>query len=72
MVPEVPVPLERLYLSMLAKRAEDRPTAQQVIAGLNAVAERLSLSPYTPPEVLEHSPENEMIYWHGWATAYRS
>ena len=69
-VPEVPVPLERLYLSMLAKRAEDRPTAQQMLAGLNAVAQRLSLPPYTPPEVLDHTPEHEMIWWDGWGHAY--
>ena len=69
-VPEVPVPLERLYLSMLAQRAEDRPTAQQVLAGLNGVAQRLSLPLYTPPEVFEHTSENESIYWQGWGNAY--
>ena len=70
-VPAVPVPLERLYQALLAKRAEDRPTAGEALVGLQAVAQRLGEAPYIPPEIVDHIPENELAFWHTWAEGYR-
>ena len=70
-VPAVPVPLERLYLALLAKRAEDRPTAGEALAGLQAVAQRLGEAPYLPVEIVAHTPANEGVFWHNWSEGYR-
>ena len=70
-VPAVPVPLERLYQALLSKRAEDRPTAEEALARLQAVAQRLGEAPYAPPEVVAHTPEHELGFWHNWAAGYQ-
>ena len=55
---------------MLAKDASERPTAVEVLHGLNAAGEWLGLAPYAPPEVFPHTSENEQIFWNGWADSY--
>jgi Protein kinase domain/Tetratricopeptide repeat len=66
----VPEPLEGLYQSLLAKRAEERPTADEALVGLQAVARWLGDPAYAPPEIYTHTPEHEAAFWDNWANSY--
>lgn len=64
---EVPPSLENLYQALLAKHPEQRPTAHEALATLQAAADQLGLERYEVPEVYPHTPEHQWIRWHFWA-----
>jgi serine/threonine protein kinase len=62
--------LLKLFRGLLAKRAEDRPTAAEALAVLQRAAAFSGMQPYTAPEILPHTPEHECGKWHNWAISY--
>jgi serine/threonine-protein kinase len=68
-VPEIPVAVERIYQHCLAANPADRPTADEVLAALQAGARDAALEVYIPSEFAAHTPFNEWVHWHQWANA---
>ncbi|HEY1387894.1 MAG TPA: serine/threonine-protein kinase [Ktedonobacterales bacterium] len=68
--PPLPAELETLFQRLLAKHADERPTAAETFAALRRIAAALGEEPYTPPEICPHTPENDYHRWHGWAISY--
>lgn len=62
--------LTPLFQGLLAKRAEDRPTAAEALTILQQAAAYSGTQPYTAPEVVPHTPEQERGKWHNWAVSY--
>lgn len=69
--PPLPEELETLFQWLLAKHAEERPTAAETFATLRRIAAALGEEPYTPLEICPHTPENDYQRWHGWAISYQ-
>jgi len=70
MTAEVPPSLENLYQALLAKHPEQRPTAQEALATLQATADHLGLQGYEVSEVYPRTPERQSMRWHDWAMAH--
>ena len=70
--PEIPPVVEALYQRCLAANPQDRPTAEETLAILQAGALAAGEEPYTPPEYVPHTPYNEKVYWHQWSIAYEN
>lgn len=68
--PQVSDTFEDLYLACLAKDPAERPSAKDVLLGLQELARELDLQVYEPPEAVAHSPRNEAEFWHNWSNAY--
>ena len=68
--PEVPEVIEALYQRCLAANPADRPTADAVLAILQAGARIAGQEAYTAPEIVPHTPYNEDAHWHNWSIAY--
>jgi serine/threonine protein kinase len=71
-VPTVPPAVEAIYQRCLAADPDDRPSADQVLAALQAGARSAGLDVYEPPDFVPHVPFNEFVHWHQWAIAYES
>jgi serine/threonine protein kinase len=67
---DVPEVIEAIYQRCLAAYPEDRPTAADVLAALQAGARQAGQAVYTAPEFMPHNPFNEKVYWHNWSIAY--
>ena len=70
--PNVPVEVERIYQRCLARDPDDRPSAAEVLAALQAGAGAVGVEVYTPLEFVRHTPFNEWVHWHMWSIAYDS
>lgn len=70
LVPALPAGLDGLVQDLLAKDPARRPTAVACLERLNALAVQQGQKPYTPPEVVSHTPEQERIKWQSWANTY--
>ena len=68
--PDAPDVIEALYQRCLARAPEDRPTAAEALAVLQAGARLSGQTVYVPPEYLSHTPANEKMHWHNWSIAY--
>jgi serine/threonine protein kinase len=66
----LPERVERLYERLLAKRAEQRPTAAEALAVLQQAAVDLGEQAYTVPDVFPRTDEHRMEVWHNWAVSY--
>ena len=71
-VPDVPEVVEALYRRCLARDAEDRPSAAETLALLQAGARMAGQEAYVPRELIAHTPYNELAHWHMWSIAYES
>ena len=69
-VSEVPEVVEATYRQCLAREPEDRPTAAEALAALQAGARLAGQEVYIPPEFVSHTPVNEKMHWHNWSIAY--
>jgi|GEM_PF-1619770 len=68
----LPPAAEDLYVRLLAKRPEARPTAGAALSVLRQVAEQLGEQPYTVLDLYPRIEEQRMIKWHGLAlTSWR-
>ena len=67
----VSVELDAVVQACLAKEAGARPTAAAVLTQLQAIAQDQGEDVYQP-EVYPTTPDNERIFWHNWAIAYRN
>ena len=67
--PDVPEVIEVLYQRCLARAPEDRPTAAQALATLQAGARLAGEESYVPYELASHTSYNEWVHWHQWANA---
>ena len=67
---QLPQAAEDLYVRLLAKRPEDRPTAEEALSVLRQVAQQVGEEPYTVPDVYPRTEERRLIVWHNWATTY--
>ena len=68
-VPDVPQVVEEIYRRCLSANPQDRPTADEVFAALQAGARAAQVEVYTPAEMAKHTPYNEFVHWHQWANA---
>ena len=68
--PDVPEVVEMIYWRCLARNPSDRPSADEVLAALQAGARAAGLEPYTPVQFVQHTPFNEFVHWHQWGNAY--
>ena len=70
--PDVPLVIEALYQRCLARDPDDRPTAAETLAVLQAGARAAGEPMYVPGELAPHTPFNEWVHWHMWSIAYKS
>ena len=68
--PDIPTVIEATYRQCLAREPEDRPTAAEALAALQAGARLAGQEVYVPPTYVPHTPANEKMYWHNWSIAY--
>jgi serine/threonine protein kinase len=68
--PSLPEALETLALACLAKDPHERPSALEVWQRLQEIARILGMQVWQAPEVVSHSPYNELVYWSNWSCAY--
>jgi len=68
--PDVPEVVETIYQRCLAPDPADRPSADEVLATLQAGARTIGADVYKPTEMASHTPFNEFAYWHTSAIAY--
>ena len=67
--PSLPEALETLALACLAKDPNERPSALEVWQRLQEIARSLGLLVWQAPEIVSHSPYNELVYWSNWSCA---
>jgi serine/threonine protein kinase len=68
--PDVPEVIEAIYQRCLAANPTNRPTAEAVLAALQAGARDAGQEVYTPSEIVPHSLWNESAHWHQLSIAY--
>ena len=68
----LPVDVEQLYQALLAKRAEERPTAGEALTILQQAATQLGEDPYTPPDIFPRTDELRLMNWTNWAVTCAS
>ena len=68
--PEAPEVVEAIYRRCLARDPEDRPTAAETLAALQAGARAAGVDVYIPQESIPHTAYNEFVQWHTWSIAY--
>ncbi len=68
--PEVPAVIETIYQRCLAADPDSRPSADQVLAALQAGARAIGVEAYDAPELAPHTLFNEFVHWHQWSNAY--
>ena len=68
--PEVPAVIETIYQRCLAADPDSRPSADQVLAALQAGARAVGVEAYDAPELAPHTLFNEFVHWHQWSNAY--
>jgi serine/threonine-protein kinase len=66
---DVPAVIEALYRQCLARAPEDRPSAAEALAVLQAGARAAGAESYVPYELASHTRFNEWVHWHQWANA---
>ena len=67
---DVPPIVEAIYQRCFAREPEDRPTADEALAALQAGAREAGEEVYFPPTVVPHTLYNEKVHWHQWSIAY--
>lgn len=70
--PDAPAVVEAIYQRCFAANPDDRPSADEVLAALQAGARAAGAEVYTPYEMAPHIPYNELAYWHRQSIAYDS
>lgn len=68
--PPLPTALDALFQQLLAKHAEERPTAEETLAVLRQAAVALGEPSYAAPDIYPHTAENELVMWHSWANTF--
>jgi serine/threonine-protein kinase len=67
---DVPPIIEAIYQRCFARDPDDRPTADEALAALQAGAREAGQEVYFPPTLMPHTLYNEEAHWHQWSIAY--